>query len=143
MRPERQAWILLGGQCPQGIGDAPLQQRADRARQVPPDQRLRGVSYGDRPVHERACVTITGHRTSVAFVALIGELVEVKDRSQGLAPEFATPDMVYSQYLVSLKLPDVFLLGRVLIESFIEATPLKPESYPRFGGELVSAMVFG
>src|SRR5262249_48836505 len=71
----------------------PLPQRVDGTWQVASGQCLPGVSDRDRPVHERTRVTIAGHSAGVAGLPLIGELVEVEDRSHGLCPGFATPDV--------------------------------------------------
>jgi len=84
---------VLGGKRPQGVRDAALEERADCPRQLASDQRLRGVSYGNGPVHECARVTIAGHRTSEACVSLIGEIIKIKHRPQGLRPGFAAPDI--------------------------------------------------
>src|SRR5262245_47029127 len=93
LRREHQARVVLGGKCPQGMRNAPLKQRADGTWQLTPDQRLRGVSYGNGPVHERARVTIAGHRACETCVSLIWEIIEIKHRPQRLGPGFAAPDI--------------------------------------------------
>jgi hypothetical protein len=80
-------------QCPERLRHAPPEERCHRRSDLTGATRPRGIRGRDGGVHQHAGTAVAGHHTGIASFALVGNAIEVENRTQWLIPRLAAPDI--------------------------------------------------